>query len=87
MDDPAALEHDVGNPRPPSSGSWSTAVARQMTRSAALPGSIDPISSSTPTARAALIVTAASASVGVIRTRMHATVITSGSHGVGEVRG
>ena len=63
--DPPALDdrpHEVGAPA--STGSASDGGTRQITRSAALPGSSDPISSSSPSARAALIVTAAERLVG-----------------------
>ena len=60
---------------------------RQMAMSAALPGSRDPISSSSPSARAALMVTAARTSSGVIRRFTQANDIASGRLAVGEVPG
>ena len=52
-----------------------------------MPGSSEPISSSSPIARAALMVTALSASSGVIRSSRQAIVIASGRLAVGEVPG
>ena len=60
---------------------------RQMTTSATLPGSSEPISSSSDSARAALIVTADSVSSGVIRRFRQAAVIASGRLAVGDVPG
>ena len=68
-------------------GIWFEVGTRQMTRSAALPDSSEPISSSRPTARAALIVTAVSASSGVICNSTQATVMASGRLAVGDVPG
>ena len=59
-------------------GSLTQVGARQMTRSACLPASIDPISSSSPSACAALIVTALRV-VGRQAQRAPATVMTSGN--------
>ena len=65
QDDPAALDRRSGRgPRPASTGSGPWSGRARSTRSAALPGSSDPISSSSPSAWAALIVTAARASSG-----------------------
>ena len=52
-----------------------------------MPGSSEPISSSSDSARAALIVTADSVSSGVIRRFRQAAVIASGRLAVGDVPG
>ena len=58
-----------------------------MTRSACLPGSIEPISDPSPREQAALIVTAARASAGARPISTHAIDITSGRLTVGLVPG
>ena len=52
-----------------------------------MPPSSEPISPASPSAWAALIVTAARTSSGVIRSRRHAAVIASGRLAVGDVPG
>ena len=68
-------------------GIWRDVETRQITRSACLPGSSEPTSSARPIARAALIVTAARTSSGVIRRFRQAAVIARGRLAVGDVPG
>ena len=60
-------------------GIWVELGTRQMTMSALFPGSSEPISSSSPIARAALMVTALRASSGVSPSSRQATVIANGN--------